>query len=60
MAQGARVKDEIITRVEHDGRVMLQSVRWWLVEGRESASKLFCIHNIALDKYCQACAEKDD
>lgn len=52
--------NENMTRVEHDGRLMLQSVKWWVTEGRGNPSQLFCIHNVALDTYCQSCAEKDD
>lgn len=51
---------DIVTRVTHDGRIMLNSVKWWLTEGKGNPSQLFCIHNIALDSYCQQCSERND
>ena len=38
---------------------MLSSVRWWVTQGGENPSRLFCLHNISLDAYCQKCAEHD-
>ena len=41
-----------------DGRTVSASTHWWLKNAPYNSFKLFCIHNIDLDKFCYKCKGK--
>jgi hypothetical protein len=38
-----------------DGRKVNSQTKWWIDYGTISKDRLFCIHNVPLDRTCEDC-----
>ena len=50
--------DESATKIVHNGRVVIASVKWWLEHGGMTKSDLYCLHSIQLDENCPECKKE--
>lgn len=50
--------DEMATKVEYKGRVVIASVKWWMEHGGIPKEDLYCLHLKQLDEHCPQCKEE--
>jgi hypothetical protein len=47
--------EQTTTRVVHNGRLVIASVKWWLEHGGIPKEELYCLHSVQLDQQCPEC-----